>query len=127
MHFRTILASCLIPMSILAAPANHLQATSQLLSKREIPNLTPDQVSAAFEKIIADLGAAVTTHGPELLTDLQSLVKGATDLAAGNPLGIMELSQGLSNVGNILMPVILDAIQSVQGATNATTAFITDA
>ncbi|KAI8609954.1 hypothetical protein BC830DRAFT_1148076 [Chytriomyces sp. MP71] len=117
MHLCHILASCLIPISILAAPANPHQQ-SELMAKRQIPNLTPDQVSAALEKIVADLGSVVTTHGPELLADLQSVVQGATDLASGNPMGIQELSQGLSNAGNILMPVILDAIQSVQSGTN---------
>ncbi|KAI8619573.1 hypothetical protein BC830DRAFT_744891 [Chytriomyces sp. MP71] len=128
MYFRTLIAAFLVPISILAAPTNHQQqAASQFMSKRQIPNLTPDQVSAAFEKIISNLGTTVATHGTELLTDLQSLVKGATDLATGNPLGIMELSQGLSNVGNILMPVILDAIQSVQAGTNGTAALVTGA
>ncbi|KAI8834371.1 hypothetical protein BJ741DRAFT_609778 [Chytriomyces cf. hyalinus JEL632] len=106
MRFSSLLATIILPISCLAA--------AQVQPTPQINNLTPNQAITAIEDIVSQISASIIQRGPELLADLELMVKGASDLAAGNPFGITSLAKGLANAGKMVLPVITDAIEKAK-------------
>ncbi|KAI8834370.1 hypothetical protein BJ741DRAFT_609777 [Chytriomyces cf. hyalinus JEL632] len=116
MHFRKILAVILVPLVALSSPVPELSVpqVSTTTNNFKANNLSPDQAIKAVEEMMNQIGLKLIQNGPELITDLEQMVTGATSLAAGNPLGIASLAKGLAGAGKLILPVIIEAIDKAK-------------
>ncbi|KAJ3236924.1 hypothetical protein HDU81_010184 [Chytriomyces hyalinus] len=117
MHFSKILAAALVPLVALSSPVPELsgpQVATITTNNFKPNNLSPDQAIKAVEEMMNQIGLKMIQNGPELITDLEQMVTGATSLAAGNPLGIASLAKGLAGAGKLILPVIIEAIDKAK-------------
>ncbi|KAJ3399007.1 hypothetical protein CcCBS67573_g07056 [Chytriomyces confervae] len=116
MHFSKILAVILVPLVALSSPVRELSEPQVATTTNNFKanNLSPDQAIKAVEEMMNQIGLKLIQNGPELITDLEQMVTGATSLAAGNPLGIASLAKGLAGAGKLILPVIIEAIDKAK-------------